>query len=145
MADELRALTRLTFEELGRATGGIGDVHRAIADRAFGAVGPQARPSRARTTRSRAASTPACAARRARSGGAAARAVPAARPLSMTPRGARALAVLNGLLGDVLEREGSELQEPMAVRVGGQVVEPARGRAPRSRPRRRARSSSSTG
>ena len=39
MADELRALTRLTFEELGLATGGIGDIHRAIADRAFGPVG----------------------------------------------------------------------------------------------------------
>ena len=35
MADELRALTRLAFEELGLGAGGVGQVHRAIADRAF--------------------------------------------------------------------------------------------------------------
>ena len=40
MADELRALTRLAFEELGLGTGGIGQVHRAIADRAFRVPSP---------------------------------------------------------------------------------------------------------
>jgi pimeloyl-ACP methyl ester carboxylesterase len=35
MADELRALTRLAFEELSLGTGGVAQVHRAIADRAF--------------------------------------------------------------------------------------------------------------
>ena len=35
MADEIRALTRLAVGELREATGGIGAVHRAIADRAF--------------------------------------------------------------------------------------------------------------
>ena len=44
--DELRALTRLAFDELGGATGGIGQIHQAIADRAFGAAGSQASPSR---------------------------------------------------------------------------------------------------
>jgi pimeloyl-ACP methyl ester carboxylesterase len=32
---QLRALTRLAFDELALGTGGIGQVHRAIADRAF--------------------------------------------------------------------------------------------------------------
>jgi pimeloyl-ACP methyl ester carboxylesterase len=36
---QLRALTRLAFDELALGTGGIGQVHRAIADRAF-APGP---------------------------------------------------------------------------------------------------------
>ena len=40
---ERRELARLAFAELGAATGGIGQLHRAIADRAFRAVGPQAR------------------------------------------------------------------------------------------------------
>ena len=39
MADELRALTRLTFDELSHATGGIAQMHWAIADRAFRPVG----------------------------------------------------------------------------------------------------------
>src|SRR4051812_49531639 len=39
MPDRLQALTRLTFDELGGAAGGLGDIHRAIADRAFGAAG----------------------------------------------------------------------------------------------------------
>ena len=40
MADELRALTRLTFEELGPGDRRHRQMHRAIADRAFGPVGP---------------------------------------------------------------------------------------------------------
>jgi pimeloyl-ACP methyl ester carboxylesterase len=35
------------------------------------------------------------------------------------------LAALNGLVGDELERRGSDLQEPMSVRVRGQVVTPS--------------------
>jgi pimeloyl-ACP methyl ester carboxylesterase len=37
---QLRALTRLAFEEAGLGAGGIEQVHRAIADRAFAAGGP---------------------------------------------------------------------------------------------------------
>ena len=123
--DELRALTRLAFDELGGATGGIGQIHQAIADRAFGAAGSQASPSRvAHDAISRgvyaglrgAATLAGRAAAGAVSGG--------GRPLSTTPRGATVLAVINGLRGDVLEREGSELQQPMAVRVGGEAVPP---------------------
>ena len=49
------------------------------------------------------------------------------RELSTTPRGSAMLAAINGLMGDVLEREESDLQEPMAVRVSGQVVAPEPG------------------
>src|SRR5919112_6406270 len=45
--DELAALTRLTLDELGGAVAGIGRVHKAVADRAFGASGPGAKPARA--------------------------------------------------------------------------------------------------
>jgi hypothetical protein len=44
--DELAALTRLTLDELGGAVAGIGRIHKAIADRAFGATGPGAKPAR---------------------------------------------------------------------------------------------------
>jgi pimeloyl-ACP methyl ester carboxylesterase len=44
---------------------------------------------------------------------------PGAPRLSAGPIGASALAALNGLIGDQLEREDSELQEPMSVRVAG--------------------------
>ena len=46
--EEIRALNRIAFDELGRGPKGIGEIHRAIAGRAFrGArrgVGPAARP-----------------------------------------------------------------------------------------------------
>ena len=54
------------------------------------------------------------------------RGAPADRPLSTTPRGAAALAAINGLIGDELERQGSELHQPMAVRVRGRAVAPER-------------------
>ena len=49
-----------------------------------------------------------------------------ARPLSATPHGGLGLAVLNGLVGDRLERDGSPLAQPMAVRVDGLPVAPER-------------------
>lgn len=122
-ADELRALTRLSFTELERAAGGIAGVHRAVAARAFGASGPAARPvRRAHDAISGAAygavrGSFAVAGRMAEAvaqrGG---RDVP---PLSATPRGAVAIAAVNGLIGDVLERDRNPLQTPMAVRSGG--------------------------
>jgi pimeloyl-ACP methyl ester carboxylesterase len=124
MADELRALARLTFDELGLAAAGIGDVHRAIADRAFGRVG-----SGAPRILHDAISSGVYAGLRGASSltGRAAGAVVAGggRTLSVTPRGALLLAVLNGLRGDALEREGSDLALPMSIRVGGHPVAPA--------------------
>jgi pimeloyl-ACP methyl ester carboxylesterase len=108
MADELRALTRLAFDELGLGAGGIGQVHRAIAERAFRRPGP-AKLLHDGISGAVYASVAGAA---SLAGRAAAATVPD-RPLSTTPRGAAALAVLNGLRGDALEREGSELALPM--------------------------------
>jgi pimeloyl-ACP methyl ester carboxylesterase len=127
--DELRELSRLAAAEVGDGVGGIGGVHDAIARRVFGAVGPSARPvqlahdgiARGVYASLRGAATAA--------GLAADRALQLRDPgdgreLSSSPRGALALAVLSGLRGDALERDGSPLQHPMAVRVRGRVVAP---------------------
>jgi pimeloyl-ACP methyl ester carboxylesterase len=45
-----------------------------------------------------------------------------AQALSTHPKGALALAALNGLIGDRLEREGSPLHVPLAIRVDGRPV-----------------------
>jgi pimeloyl-ACP methyl ester carboxylesterase len=129
MADELRSLARLAFRELGDAAAGLYGFHRAIAARAFAASGPGALP--ARVVHDAIAS-------RAYAGvGGAFRAVGAVadaglgrrrvgdgRALSSSPRGALVVGTLNGLIGDALEREGSDLQEPVSVRVGGRPVPP---------------------
>ena len=46
--------------------------------------------------------------------------------MSASPRGAAALGVLCGLYGDALEASGSDLAEPMALRVRGRAVPPER-------------------
>jgi len=124
MADELRALTCLTFDELAEATGGIGAVHRAIADRAFGRVGSG--PPRALHDVISAGVYAGIRGAASVAGRAAGAAVAGrGRSLSVTPRGAATIAVLNGLRGDALEREGSDLAEPMCIRVDGRPVAPA--------------------
>src|SRR3954462_11662356 len=105
MADELRALTRLTFDELGLATGGIGQMHRAIADRAFGPVGS----GLPRTLHDAISAGVYAGIRGAAGRGGCAAGVAASgrgRSLSVTPKGAAVLAVLNGLRGDALEADG---------------------------------------
>jgi pimeloyl-ACP methyl ester carboxylesterase len=127
--DEVRALSRLTFDELAGALGGIGAVHLAIAQRAFRAAGPGARGAHA-THDAIAGGVYAGLRGAAGALGRAAdvalerRGAPERRALSTTPRGAAALAALNGLVGDRLERERSALQEPMTVRVRGRAVAP---------------------
>jgi pimeloyl-ACP methyl ester carboxylesterase len=122
---ELAALTRLTLDELGGAVAGVGRFHRAIADRAFGAAGPGATPARrihdgvARNVygglRLGAGAV----------GRAAAASVGPRAPISVVPRGAALLAAIDGLIGDVLERERRELAPPMSLRVDGRMVAPA--------------------
>ena len=116
MADEIRAFTRLAVEELREATGGIGAVHRAIADRAF--VGRGA--SKALHDGISGAVYAAVRGGASLAGLAADAALSRreARQLSGTPRGTAVLAVLNGLYGDALEREGSALAVPMTARGG---------------------------
>jgi pimeloyl-ACP methyl ester carboxylesterase len=118
--DELRALTRLAFDELGLGAGGIRQVHRAIADRAFPG------PGTAKTLHD--GISGAVYAGIAGAAGLAGRAAAVAvsdRPVSTTPRGAVVLGVLNGLRGDQLERERRELAMPMSVRSRGEIVEVA--------------------
>jgi pimeloyl-ACP methyl ester carboxylesterase len=125
--DELRSLARLGFDELRRATDGIGDVHRAIAERAFVARRGGALPAR---TLHDAISNGVYAglggaarlAGIAADAGLGGRAVRDGRRLSASPRGALLVGALNGLIGDALEREGSDLHQPMSVRAGGRPV-----------------------
>jgi pimeloyl-ACP methyl ester carboxylesterase len=122
--DELRALAELGFKELNGAIGGIGEIHGAVADRVFKAVGPGGAVARAahdaisRAVYAGVAGGPTMVGKAAdvalgkrdRAG---------ARRFSTTPWGGLALAAINGLVGDALESEQSVLQEPMAVRVDG--------------------------
>jgi pimeloyl-ACP methyl ester carboxylesterase len=120
VADELRALTRLAFDELGLGAGGIGQVHRAIADRAFPG------PGLAKILHDGiSGAVYAGIAGAASLAGRAAAVAVTDRPVSANPRGAAILGVLNGLRGDQLEREGSELAMPMSVRSRGEAVEAA--------------------
>jgi pimeloyl-ACP methyl ester carboxylesterase len=121
---EASALTTLGFEELAKATGGIGSVQRAISGRVFRMVGPGAmlvRPVHERITRgvyaglgggTRAMGIAAGAVAGRRSG----------RLISSTPTGSALIAAITGLTGDRLEEEGSPLAQPMAVRVNGAPV-----------------------
>jgi pimeloyl-ACP methyl ester carboxylesterase len=127
--DEIRALSRLAFDELGGFFGGIAGFQRAPAERVFRAVGWGAKPTElvytAVTNRVYASLRGATAAL----GGVADRAlgrrpVAEGRRLSANPVGSFAIAVLDGLIGDALEEQHSDLAEPMAVRVDGKVVVP---------------------
>src|SRR5687768_13630694 len=121
---ELRALTTLGFDELARATGGIGSIQRAISGRVFRAVGPGAmlvRPVHQAITHgiyrgvgagTRAAGLAAGAMAGRRSG----------QPMSSTRGGSAVIAAITGLTGDRLEEEGSPLAQPMALRVKGEPV-----------------------
>jgi pimeloyl-ACP methyl ester carboxylesterase len=126
-ADEVRSLARLAFSELSGAAIGLYGFHRAIAGRAFGASGPGATPARVIhdviSERAYAAvgggfrlvglvADTALGRRRVTDG----------RALSSSPRGALAVGALTGLIGDRLEREGSDLHEPMAPRSDGRAV-----------------------
>jgi pimeloyl-ACP methyl ester carboxylesterase len=115
-------------ELAGRALAGTGalmrDLHAAIADRAFTAVGPTGAPARAihdgvamavyGGVRATLGALP------RRAGTALALSTPAEAPsLAQSPRGSLALGVLNGCLGDALAAAGSELALGMTIRHGG--------------------------
>src|SRR3954452_224563 len=123
--DEAAALARLGFEELRGFTESIGTTERDIAGRVFGYV-PLGKPIKyvhdavargvvgalggAASTAGRGAEV--LVSRRPRP----------ERALSATVPGGIGLGVLNGLVGDRLERDSSPLQQPMSVRVGGLPV-----------------------
>ncbi|HYH90998.1 MAG TPA: alpha/beta hydrolase [Solirubrobacteraceae bacterium] len=127
--DEAGALVRLGFDELRGFTESIATTERDIAGRVFGYV-PAGRPIQfvhdaVAGAVAGALGGAASAAGRGAAGLVVRRPRPQ-RPLSATLPGGIGLAVLNGLIGDRLERDGSPLQEPMSVRVGGLPVAPDR-------------------
>lgn len=125
--NELRALNRLAFDELGGIPRGIGQIHHGIASRAFWAVGPLGRPVKlAHDAMSRrvysALGASSSLLGRAADAAMARRGVGEDLALSTTRAGGAMLAALNGLIGDELERNGSALHQPAAVRVDGEPV-----------------------
>src|SRR4051812_15724056 len=124
---ETRALSRLAAQELSSLPRGIGDIHGAIANRVFGALGPPAAPARFvhdAVSRSVYESVRGGLWLGAHAAAAAARSRAGETPLSDTPRGAMAIAALNGVYGDRLEAEGSPLAIPMQVRRVGETITP---------------------
>src|SRR5829696_414544 len=126
-ADEVRSLARLAFGELGDAAAGLYGFHRAVAGRAFRATGPGGAPARVvhDAIAERIYGGVAGAFRLIGSvadAGLRRRRVGDGRALSSTPRGALVVGALSGLVGDRLEREGSDLHHPMAARVAGWPV-----------------------
>jgi pimeloyl-ACP methyl ester carboxylesterase len=125
--NELRALSRLAFDELSGIPSGIGQFHRGIARRAFWGVGPAGRPVQAVHD---AVSDRVYAGLRQGASlmGRAADVALERRHLgedllvSATRPGAALVGALNGLIGDTLERQGSELHHPAAVRVAGRPL-----------------------
>jgi pimeloyl-ACP methyl ester carboxylesterase len=124
-SSEAPALARLAFDELAGAVGGIGAVHRAIADRAFRHAGPGASPARIGHDAISGAVYAGVGGAMRLAGAGAARLAPDA-DLSSTPRGSLVLGLLNGLRGDALAAEGSPLEVGMSVRAGGRPVPPER-------------------
>jgi pimeloyl-ACP methyl ester carboxylesterase len=127
--DEAGALVRLGFEELRGFTESVGTMERDIAARTFRFV-PAGKPIQlvhdtiARGVVGALGGAAGAAGRGAQA--LAGRRPRPERPLSATPRGGLGIAVLNGLVGDRLEREGSSLAQPMAIRVDGLPVTPQR-------------------
>jgi pimeloyl-ACP methyl ester carboxylesterase len=126
-ADEVRSLARLAFGELGDAAAGLYGFHRAVAGRAFAATGPAAIPVRVihDAISERMYGGVGGAFRlvgAAADAGLGRRRVPDGRALSSSPRGALMVGALTGLVGDKLEREGSDLHEPISARRGGRPV-----------------------
>lgn len=124
---EAQALVRLGVEEVASAPQGLKAFHLAIADRAFNAVGPAGAPVRFMHDTISAAVYGGLS-QATRLGGRAAEAAIGRRQtqlLSESPRGAALIAIINGLVGDTLEAEQNELQQPMAICRQG---EPATGR-----------------
>ncbi len=125
--NEVRALSALAFDELRRFPGTIRDMHLGIAERAFRGVGPAATPVKLihDTLSSRAYGAlgagflglgKATDAVMERHG------VGEHVSLSTTQKGNFGIAVLSGLIGDRLERDGSALHQPASARMHGERI-----------------------
>src|ERR1019366_8341106 len=122
--NEVRALSALAFDELRSFPGAIRDMHLGIAERAFRGVGPAGQPVKlihdALSSRAYGAiGTGASLLGKAADSAMERRGVGEQVSLSTTQKGSFGLAVLNGLIGDRLEREGSALAQPASARMRG--------------------------
>jgi pimeloyl-ACP methyl ester carboxylesterase len=125
--NELRALTALAFEELRGFPGAIRDMHLGIAERAFKGAGAASFPARlihdaASRSVYGALAAATSAVGRAADTTLAARGIGEHLPLSTRRPGAALVSALGGLIGDRLERSGSDLHQPASVRVDGEAV-----------------------
>jgi pimeloyl-ACP methyl ester carboxylesterase len=125
--NEMRALGALAFEELQGFPGAIRDMHLGIAQRAFGSVGPAASPVQVLHDALSRRVYDAVAAGAALTGSIADTAVERqgigeGLTLSSTRRGSATIAALTGLIGDRLERSGSDLHQPASLRLEGEAV-----------------------
>ncbi len=125
--NEVRALSSLAFDELHRFPGAIRDMHLGIAQRAFRGVGPAGRPVQiihdAISSRAYGAiGAGASGLGKAVDATMQRRGIGEQASLSTTPKGSFGIAVLNGLIGDRLEREGSALHQPTSARMHGQPI-----------------------
>jgi pimeloyl-ACP methyl ester carboxylesterase len=124
-ADEIRGAGRLAAVTLRATTDRIAELHSGIAGRAFGAVGPAAAP--VRLVHDAIAGLAYSSVRTALGLGARAAGEAAAlrgdeRRIDDARVGSMALAVLNGMHGDLLQREAPGLALTMGVRVDGRTV-----------------------
>jgi pimeloyl-ACP methyl ester carboxylesterase len=125
--NELRALSAMAFEELARFPHAIRDTHLGIAERAFNGVGPAAAPVKLLHDALSSGAYGAVGAGvsllgRATDSAIEQRGIGERLELSSSPRGSGVIAALNGLRGDRLQREHSELHQPASVRVDGERV-----------------------
>jgi len=125
--NELRALSALAFDELRRFPNAIRDTHLGIAERAFRGVGPAGAPVKlvhdALSSRAYGAvGAGVSLLGRATDSAIEQRGIGERLPLSSTRHGSAVIAALNGLRGDRLERDRSELHQPASVRVSGERV-----------------------
>jgi pimeloyl-ACP methyl ester carboxylesterase len=125
--NEVRALTALAFEELRDFPGAIRDMHLGIAARAFRGVGSPARPVRVihdelsrRVYDALTSGTGLLG--RAADAAIALEGVGEGTPLSTTRSGSAVIGAVGGLIGDRLERAGSDLHQPPSVRLHGDPV-----------------------
>jgi pimeloyl-ACP methyl ester carboxylesterase len=125
--NELRALSALLFDDLRAFPGAIREMHLGIAQRAFRRVGPFGRPVQViHDELSRrgyeAVGSGAALVGRAADAAIKTRGIGEALRLSTTRSGSALISALNGLIGDQLERTGSDLHQPPSVRVNGEPV-----------------------
>src|ERR1035437_2837064 len=126
-ANEVRALSALAFDELRSFPGAIRDMHLGIAERAFRGVGPAGHPVKlihdALSSRVYGAiGAGASGLGKAVDAAMDRRGIGEQVSLSTTQKGSFGLAVLNGLIGDRLERDVSALAQPASARLNGQRI-----------------------